>query len=544
MTVKRKTVFLTAIVLVIVAGISFIQFNSLRRVELEWQDHLEKAVKRQRLLTEVRSQFGYGGFIHNFKNHVLRGQEKFVDRFEKNKTVMMDAIDKLEEMADSPAEKQANADIRAVAEKYIAAIQVSVKMHGEGKSPQEIDKVVKINDGPAFKAFGVIEKIADDMEADSEVTMHATLVSLKTYVAESLAVVIIVLGCYIFLLLTVVRKIGGLKTFAQAVGAGDLTVKSGINASDEVGIIAAELDKMVDDLNEMFANINANAASLSESSETLSGTSADMNANANDVQLKSHAVASAAEQMSDNMNSVSAAVEQASSSVDTVSQAAGSMLSMITDISRNTEEAHGISRAAVEEAREVSLKVSELGDAARSISKVTETISDISEQTNLLALNATIEAARAGEAGKGFGVVANEIKELASQTGTATLEISNSISNIQNSMTETTDRISRITGVINEVNGIVETIDSAVDEQSASTNEIAGNVREVSVSLDKVAEQVAQSSGVAGEVANDIGDVNQSAVKVSGSSADLSVKSGQLNELAGHLHEVVRKFKL
>ena len=524
MTVKKKAILLTSLVAIAVAAISFIQFNSLKRVELEWQHHLEDAIERQHLLTTVKSQFGYGGFIHNFKNHVLRGQSKFVDRFEKNQQVMMAAIDDLEALSQDPVEKQAVDDIRQVAKKYIAAIQVSVKMHGEGKTPQEIDKVVKISDGPAFKAFAVIEKIADEMEAVSEVTMNDTLGSLKAYVAESLVVMLVVLGCYIFLLFTVIRKINSLKDFAQSVGSGDLTVTSGVVSKDEVGVIAGELDKMVSDLNTMFGNISSNAGSLAEASEALSGTSANMNTGADEVQTKSQAVAAASAQMSDNMNSVAAAVEQASANVNMVSQAADSMLSMITDISKNTEKAHDISRSAVAETRDVSGKVTELGEAAKSISKVTEAISDISEQTNLLALNATIEAARAGEAGKGFGVVANEIKELASQTGGATIEINSSITNIQTAIADTTDRIRQISDVIDEVNGIVETIDSSVEVQSTSTNEIAGNVQEASLGLTEVAERVAQSSGVAGDVASDIGGVNTSAVHMAENSADLNIK--------------------
>ena len=544
MTARKKSILLTVIVALAVTAISFTQFNSLKKVESVWQSHLEVAVQRQSLLAEIKSQFGYGGFIHNFKNHVLRGQSKYVDRFEKNKKAMMAAIEGLERLSNDATEKQAIADIRMVAEKYIAAIHVSARLHGEGKTPQEIDKVVKINDGPAFKAFAVIEEIANTLEADSETTMQDTLGSLKSYVGASLVVMLIVLGGFIFLLFAVIRNVVGLKTFAQAVGSGDLTVASGINAVDEVGIIARELDGMVHELNTMFGDISANAGNLADSSQALSNTSSDMKGNADEVQQKSQTVAAAAEEMSVNMDSVAAAVTQASANVGTVSHAAESMLTMIKDISKNTEKASGISQTAVTETHEVSSKVTDLGEAAQSISKVTETISEISEQTNLLALNATIEAARAGEAGKGFGVVANEIKELAGQTSQATIEINSSITNIQSAIAETTDRIRQISGVINEVNGIVETIDSAVEEQYASTNEIAGNVQEASQGLEEVADRVAQSSEVSREVAADIGDVNQSAMRMAGSSSELNEKSGQLNALAGLLRGMVGKFKL
>jgi methyl-accepting chemotaxis protein len=64
------------------------------------------------------------------------------------------------------------------------------------------------------------------------------------------------------------------------------------------------------------------------------------------------------------------------------------------------------------------------------VAKVSGAIETIAKQTNLLALNATIEAARAGAAGKGFAVVASEVKSLAEATRTATLQIGDTVRNL------------------------------------------------------------------------------------------------------------------
>ena len=64
------------------------------------------------------------------------------------------------------------------------------------------------------------------------------------------------------------------------------------------------------------------------------------------------------------------------------------------------------------------------------VAKVSGVIETIAKQTNLLALNATIEAARAGAAGKGFAVVAAEVKSLAEATRTATLQIGDTVRNL------------------------------------------------------------------------------------------------------------------
>jgi methyl-accepting chemotaxis protein len=336
--------------------------------------------------------------------------------------------------------------------------------------------------------------------------------------------------------------VAGLRDIAE--GEGDLTKRLEIHSRDEVGELATWFNTFLDKLQAIIKEITDKAKQLGASSDSLSSLSTQMSSGADNMSVKSDTVASAAEVMSVSVQSVAAAMEQASTNVNMVAAATEEMTSTVNEIAEQSEKGRSIANDAVSKANNTSVKVNELGEAAKAINQVTEVITEISEQTNLLALNATIEAARAGEAGKGFAVVANEIKELAKQTAQATQEIKSKIAGIQDSTSVTVDEIGQITRVINDVNDIVATIASATEEQLAATKEIAGNIGQASTGIQEVNENLSQSSAVSTGIAKDILDVNQESAEMSNSSSQINMSAKDLSTLADELNSMVGRFKI
>ncbi|MFZ1985766.1 MAG: methyl-accepting chemotaxis protein [Desulfatitalea sp.] len=336
--------------------------------------------------------------------------------------------------------------------------------------------------------------------------------------------------------------VAGLKDIAE--GEGDLTKRLEVKSQDELGELSQWFNVFLEKLQEMVRRITSNAETLSRSAETLTTISEDMTQGADAMTGSSNSVATAAEEMSTNINSVAAAMELASTNMSSVSSATEEMGSTIAEIAVHTEKARTITNDAVTQTKETSTKMDQLGEAARSISKVTEVITEISEQTNLLALNATIEAARAGEAGKGFAVVANEIKALARQTAAATQEIKGKIAGIQGSTEQTISQISQISRVINDINEIVSTISSATEEQSTATKDIAANVAQASSGISEVNQNVAQSSAVSKDIAQDIAGINHGVGDMSNRCSQVNASALELKQLADQLNQLMGGFKV
>jgi methyl-accepting chemotaxis protein len=380
----------------------------------------------------------------------------------------------------------------------------------------------------------------------AEAALHDMNMTYLADAALSVMAVLVVLVITIFFLLKrmVAAPLASISSGFNQVAEGNLTTRMDIRSKDEIGSLSNNFNEFIDRLHAMVESIADQVGSLKRSSSSLHDLSSDMSDGAEDMANKSAAVASSASAMSSNMSSVASSMSEANSNINMVAASTEEMTATIDEIARNTEKARNISEKAVSETRKASAKMKSLGESAQNIGKITEAITEISEQTNLLALNATIEAARAGEAGKGFAVVASEIKELARQTASATLEISDRISEIQDDTGGAIGEIEQISKIIDDINSIISTIAAAVEEQSVATREIAGNISQASNGIDAVADNVHSSSEASDNISNDIRDVDAASTAIMDSSQKVNQNSAELAQLADLLKGLVERFKL
>jgi methyl-accepting chemotaxis protein len=164
------------------------------------------------------------------------------------------------------------------------------------------------------------------------------------------------------------------------------------NGVGRLGVELADVLGNVHDVAERVTRQSAQCGHLQRTTETMVSANRNIDAAARAVQS---ATSVAVTEISDSRNVVVSAVEHIAELVRAVSR--------------------------IEE------RLGSVGAVLSQVGAVSGTIEGIAKQTNLLALNATIEAARAGAAGRGFAVVANEVKSLAEATRQATLQIGNTV---------------------------------------------------------------------------------------------------------------------
>ncbi|MHA6178701.1 methyl-accepting chemotaxis protein [Pseudomonas mohnii] len=240
----------------------------------------------------------------------------------------------------------------------------------------------------------------------------------------SLLAMLLAVGAAVWLLRSKLAPLGDLVRQAEALGAGDLSVRLSVSSNDEIGQLARAFNQMSQALSTMVEHIRNASKEVNSRAQALSGLSGG--------------AYEGMEQQSGEISSMAGAVEEFSATSLNIADNMGNTQRLAQENAQQTQ----IGRTSMDEAsssleqiagalNSTATVINTLGQRSQEIGGIVGVITSIAEQTNLLALNAAIEAARAGEQGRGFAVVADEVRNLASRTRQATDEISEMIQSIQ-----------------------------------------------------------------------------------------------------------------
>ena len=341
-------------------------------------------------------------------------------------------------------------------------------------------------------------------------------------------------------------------------GHGDLSKRLMVLNQDEMGRLAADVNRFIDILDQIMKKINLDSGSLASIVQDVTEKADNSNSSACDV-------SAVAEQLS-------ATMEEVASTVTNVDENANRVMEELDQLQKTTEEILAYSDAMKLRADELEVSAQKNKDETRKmiapiiekikravensknvekVNELTDEILSISSQTNLLSLNASIEAARAGEAGKGFAVVANEIRQLADSS-------KETASNIQGINSMVIDLVRELIDNSNEIIRYMEgTILPDYDNFVASGKHYSDDAAHINgqmidyaersnTILSMVSQMVDSINGITEAVdegANGVSSVADSIQTLVSEIAVINTKMSENQEIAGSLQDEAKRFQ-
>ena len=534
LNIKQKFSLLLGLNVVAAVAILGITFPSFKAISSHFDNYLDSVARRHALLLDIETGMGFGAGIHNFKNYVLRGKEKYYPRILANLNEVKHKIQQYRDLADLTAEeKTALEQIESVVQAYLDNTNKIRPMVQRGDSAEQVDKVVKINDGPAIEGFQILQDRFHAMTKTSVDSLSQLIKGSVNKVVVVIVVVALVIVVFSWMLVrSITRRIVQASRAMQQIaeGDGDMTRTLPTDGADEISELSAAFNTYNDKISQIIR-------SVVEVSHQLEQTSASVN----ELNIKTRQDVvqqlSSTEQTAQAMAQMAQSIDEVSQTADSASSAADQSDSEAKEGKQNVGVTINSINRLVAEMQNAANAAIKLQQDSKQIGSVLDVIRGIAEQTNLLALNAAIEAARAGEQGRGFAVVADEVRTLASRTQQSTEEIQAMIEELQ----------SNTQLVVNVIESGQKIGADSVEQSSKaeqSLDHITQSAQKIRQLNGHIAQNVREQAQVSGTVRSHIEHIKETS-EHSRDSAEKSAENSRLMaEYAERLRKMVDRFTL
>lgn len=155
----KKALLIPVLLSLILLSVAGIQLRQLQSVKATLNNKLSFLIEKRTLINDIYDSFGYGGFIHNFKNYVLRGDEKYFVELENRRGTVLELLSDYESKENPGSEVLLHTNIiRSAVNKYYEGAE-EVKQLRRRKIPVSlIDENVMIDDSKYIKSFNHIKE--------------------------------------------------------------------------------------------------------------------------------------------------------------------------------------------------------------------------------------------------------------------------------------------------------------------------------------------------------------------------------------------------
>jgi len=247
-------------------------------------------VAKKAIILQIKTIIGYGGIIHNFKNYVIRGKDKYAKNVESKYKLLIKLIDEYKSLPNvTPRELTLLNQLQKTFTKYENGMKNVVVAHENGESIKQLDKVVKVNDTPAIKALielsnsffvkengeeffklmtkkiNLLNDVIHFCQEDVDNMVENKISEYKTALILDMVIYTAIILFIIFMLIVIIKEIttnlrkfqNGLLDFFRYLNKETSSInKIEIDSKDEIGLMAKVVNENIEKTAELIEDDN------------------------------------------------------------------------------------------------------------------------------------------------------------------------------------------------------------------------------------------------------------------------------------------------
>ncbi|MEO0683764.1 MAG: CHASE3 domain-containing protein [Cyanobacteria bacterium J06649_11] len=497
----------------------------------DWVIHTEEVKVNLLGITKilVDAETGQRGFI-------ITNKEKYLEPYiSANKEIEQVIAETKEKISDNPQQVSKLAEVETLVDKKFDELAETISLKKAGKE-KEVLALINSDIGKNF--MDDMRQILNEMMQVEEellkqrIQQYQHIQQIANYIYWISFFVAIIVS---FLSIIVINRYLNLSlqrafNFTEQIAAGDLTTQLDVSSNDVIGQLMRALKKMSHGLNSLINKVQRSGIQVTSSSTQIAASGKQLEATITEQVAATKEVAATAKEISNTSSELVKTMEEVAAVSQVTAKAASDnqkdLLEMETTI-QNLKEA----------TNSIASRLGIISEKANNINNIVLTITKVADQTNLLSLNAAIEAEKAGEYGLGFAVVAREIRRLADQTAVATLDIEETIKQMQSSVS---------TGVM-EMDKFATEVTRSVEDVARISNQtthIIEQVQQLTPRFEGVSQGMETQSQAAQQISEAMSQLTSSSMQTADSLRDINHAIAQLNQVSQGLSQEISRFKL